>query len=213
MKTDAFYKESKLLGKLLFVVYSFNNRYLRKLIRIFLLRKKPAEMYSKTLRKIFSKYHGVNVGMYSYGAFLADLVPGIVVGRYTSIASGLIVLNGSHPVSHKSTHPFFFNPAFCYVDILLINRRKALNIGNDVYIGANVMIMPTVTDIGDGAVIAAGSVVVKDVPPFAIIGGNPAIIIKYRFSEKKIKEIIDSAWWNEDMDNINDISGFLTPYE
>ena len=214
MKADAIYTESKLLGKLLFAAYHINNRYLRKIIRTFLLRNIATEMYSKTLRKIFSKYHCVEVGMYTYGAFISDFVSGIVVGRYTSIARGLQVINGSHPITHKSTHPFFFNPDMGYVDKLLIERRTKLIVGNDVYIGLDVTILPQVTYIGDGAVIAAGSVVVKDVPPFAVVGGNPAKIIKYRFSDQKIKEIIDTAWWNEDMDEIKkDMSGFLIPYE
>src|SRR5208283_394641 len=188
MKTDAIYTESKLLGKFLFAAYNINNRYLRKIIRTFLLRNIATEMYSKTLRKIFSKYHCVEVGMYTYGAFISDFVSGIVVGRYTSIARGLQVINGSHPITHKSTHPFFFNPDMGYVDKLLIERRTKLIVGNDVYIGLDVTIMPAVSNICDGSVIAAGSVIVKDVPPFAIVGGNPAKIIRYRFSQDTIDE-------------------------
>jgi acetyltransferase-like isoleucine patch superfamily enzyme len=91
--------------------------------------------------------------------------------------------------------------------------RTKLVVGNDVWIGYNTIILPSVSHIFDGAVIAAGSVVTKDVPPFAVIAGNPASIIKYRFSEQKIKEMIDTAWWDKDMDEIkNDFSDFLTSY-
>jgi len=211
MKNNKTYNESELLGKLFFTIYQVNNRYLRKVIRILFLKKRVTEMYSNTLRKIFSEYHGVEVGKYSYGAFLADFVPGVAVGRYTSIASGLIVLNGSHPVSHKSTHPFFFNPVFGYVDNLLIQRRKILNIGNDVYIGANVMIMPSVTEIGDGAVIAAGSVLINNVPPFAIVGGNPAAIIRFRFRPETVSAILNKPWWIRDIDDLrNDALEFAS---
>ena len=110
--------------------------------------------------------------MYSRGAIEADLPPGTMVGRYTSLAEGFWVINGSHPVRHKSTHAFFFNPEMGYVEKLLIERRKHLHIGHDVYTGLNVTILPNVTSIGNGAVIAAGSVVTKDVPPFAIMGGK-----------------------------------------
>lgn len=211
MNTKLKYKESKLLCAIIRHLYIFNNRPLRKIIRTHLLRDRKTEMHSYLLRELFIQYHGVNIGMYSYGAFLPDFVPGVVVGRYTSIASGLVVLNGSHPISHKSTHPFFFNPVFRYVDRLLIQRRTRLHIGNDVYIGANVMIMPSVVEIGDGAVIAAGSVVLSNVPPFAVVGGNPAHIIKYRFGPDTIKVILKDPWWSRDIDDLsNDESEFAS---
>ncbi len=71
------------------------------------------------------------------------------------------------------------------------------HIGNDVWIGHGVFIKEGVT-VGDGAVIAAGAVVVKDVPPYAIVGGSPAKIIKYRFDEKTISKLLELQWWNMD---------------
>ena len=204
MKAVTIYKESGLLSKLFCAIYRFQNRYLRKIIREVILRRKGAELYSKTLRKIYAKYHSVIVGMYSYGAFDPILAPGTLIGRYTSIAEKFSVINGSHPIIHKSSHPFFYNPDLGYVDTLHITRRTKLIIGNDVYIGLNVTILPQVTSIGDGSVIAAGSVVVKDVPPFAVIGGNPAKIIKYRFSQQVIDQIMQSAWWEKDINEIKE---------
>lgn len=205
------------LDKPLFWLYHFQNRYIRKLIRSFLLQRPGVELYSNTLRKIYEKYHDVKIGMYTYGAFDPLLSPGTVIGRYTSIAPKFSVINGSHPTNHLSSHPFFYNPALGYVDQLLIQRRTKLLIGNDVYIGFNVTIMPQVTSIGDGAVIAAGSVVVKDVPPFAIVGGNPAEIIRYRFTPEIIDKIIASQWWIKDIDKIkNDekkFATFLKPFD
>jgi virginiamycin A acetyltransferase len=104
-----------------------------------------------------------------------------------------------------------------YVEKLLITRRSKFIIGNDVYIGLDVTILPAVTNIGNGAVIAAGSVVVKDVPPFAIVGGNPAQIIRYRFSQDTINEITKSAWWEKDINEIKEnrfeFESFLKPLE
>lgn len=153
--------------------------------------------------------------MYSRGAFWADLPPGTIVGHYCSLAKGLVVVNGSHPVKNKSTHAFFFNPDLGYADSLLIERRKSLNIGHDVYMGLNVTLLPNVTSIGTGAVIAAGSVVTKDVPPYAIVGGNPAKIIKYRFSEEKINELIQSAWWDKSIEELkeNQFESFIKPFD
>lgn len=211
------YKEPEWMVKLLFNIYKFPNRYLRKIIRVVLLRRKWAEFYSKTLRKIYSKYHGVEIGLYSYGAFHQILPSGTVIGRYSSIPRNLLVIMGSHPINHRSSFPFFFNPDLGYVDKLLVTRRTKLLIGNDVYIGLDVTIMPSVTSIGDGAVIAAGSVVVKDVPPFAVMGGNPAKLIKYRFNPETIERIIASRWWEKDIDDLKkdalEFASFLRPLE
>jgi virginiamycin A acetyltransferase len=203
--------------KLLLSLYRVDNRYMRRMIREVLLRRQGAELYSKALRTIFWKYRKVKIGMYSYGPFYADLPPGTEIGRYTSLPRDLLVINGNHPVSHKSCHPFFFNPDLGYVDNLLIARRTKLIIGSDVYIGLNVTILPAVTFIGDGAVIAAGSVVIKDVPPFAIVGGNPGRIIKYRFKQATIDRLIQSAWWEKDIDELKadaaEFLSFLQPLE
>jgi virginiamycin A acetyltransferase len=215
------FNEPKWLGKLCLALYNIENKYIRKLVRIVLLRRRAADMYSLILRAIFKKYHGIEIGLYTYGLFSVDmptspivgLTPGTTVGRYTSVATGLLVLNGSHPTKRKSSHPFFFNPDFGFVNKRLNERRSKLVIGNDVYIGQNVALLPSVTQIGDGAVIAAGSVVVKDVPPYAIIGGNPAKIIKYRFTPDVIEKIQASKWWEKNIEDLNaneqDFSGFL----
>jgi acetyltransferase-like isoleucine patch superfamily enzyme len=217
MKTIMTYKEPEWLFKFFYNIYRIQNRYLRKIIREMMLRREGAELYSKTLRKIYAKYHGVQIGMYSYGAFHQILSSGMVIGRYSSMPRDLLVINASHPITHRSSFPFFFNPDLGYVDKLLIERRTKLIIGNDVYIGLDVTILPQVTSIGDGSVIAAGSVIVKDVPPFAIVGGNPAKIIRYRFSQDTIDEITKSAWWKKDINEIKDnrfeFESFLKPLE
>jgi acetyltransferase-like isoleucine patch superfamily enzyme len=123
------------------------------------------------------------------------------------------ILNGNHPLNAKSLHPFFYNPVLGYVDKLLINRTK-LMIGNDVWIGKNVTILPSVSKIENGAAIGAGSVVTKNVPAFAIVAGNPAKIIRYRFDEDIIKEITDSAWWNRDVEDLKaDFESYMVPHE
>lgn len=217
MMTGNTYKDEVWPDKFLFWLYHYKYKYIRKAIRSFLLRRQGAELYSRTLRKIYEKYHGVKVGMYSYGAFHQILPSGTVIGRYSSMPRNLLVIGGSHPISHLSCHPFFFNPALGHVDKLLIKRRTKLIIGNDVYIGLDVTIMPQVTIIGDGSVIAAGSVIVKDVPPFAIIGGNPAKIIKYRFNQETIDKIISSQWWTKYIDELKanemEFAKFLHPLE
>nr|WP_255122738.1 hypothetical protein [Rhodococcus sp. 14-2470-1b] len=92
-------------------------------------------------------------------------------------------------------HPFWYNPALGFVDRSRDVDRTACVIGHDCWIGANSIILPGCRSIGIGAVIGAGSIVTKDVPPFAVVAGNPARVIRYRFSHTRIEEIIRSEYW------------------
>lgn len=131
----------------------------------------------------------------------------IIIGNFCSIAQEvLILLGGNHSLNWVTTFPFEKEPLF-------FNNRPNNNyesskgdviIGNDVWIGRRSIILSGIT-IGDGAVIAAGSVVTKDVPPFTIVGGNPAKIIKKRFEEDIIKALLEIAWWNFEDNKINQI--------
>ena len=78
---------------------------------------------------------------------------------------------------------------------VIYEEQKQTTIGNDVFIGANVTIIDGVT-IGDGAIIGAGAVVVKDIPPYAVAGGIPAKVIKYRFDQDIIEKLLKLQWWN-----------------
>ena len=197
-------KIQKYLSHLLCRAYALDSDFSRKAIIRIVHNLEGGEFHSETLRKIFLAYHNIKVGMYSYGCFSPENVPaGSVIGRYCSFARGLVILRGNHPMKFKSTHPFFYNPSLGYVDKLLIERTKII-IGNDVWVGANATILPSVSQIADGAVVGAGSVVTKKVPPFAIVAGNPAKIIKYRFNEETIKRIIQSEWWTRDIESIKE---------
>jgi acetyltransferase-like isoleucine patch superfamily enzyme len=99
-----------------------------------------------------------------------DIKPDLIIGRYCSIGKNLQFVLSHHDYKHTSTHPLFSKQF----------SRGHIIIGNDVWIGLNVIMLDGVT-IGDGAVIGAGAVVTKDIPPYAIVAGNPAKIIKYRF--------------------------------
>lgn len=158
------------------------------------------EFYSATMRKILLRYFGVEVGAYSYGTGMLPgaFPPGVNIGRYVSIAADVKVLLRNHPYKRLSTHPFFYNAVLGYVKKDTITGSNLI-IGHDVWIGYGAIITPSCHQINNGAVIAAGAVVTKDVPAYAIVAGNPAKIIKYRFDESHIAQVEKSQWWKKSM--------------
>jgi acetyltransferase-like isoleucine patch superfamily enzyme len=153
--------------------------------------------------------------MYTHGGCFREWAvdPETTVGRYCSIANGVRILTENHPMSFRSTHGFFFNPRLRYSRTNLV-ERKPLTIGNDVWVGYNAIIMPNVSVIGDGAVIAAGAVVNKDVPPYAVVVGNPARVVRFRFSPPTIELLLASRWWEKSIQEIAPgIQEFQRPLE
>jgi len=126
------------------------------------------------------------------------------IGKFCSIASGVKVGLGVHPVNEFiSTYPAFFSENnsgcnFSFVHQQLFQEHKYTTIGNDVWIGANVVILDGVS-IEDGAIIGAGAIVTKDVPAYAVAVGIPAKILKYRFSDERIEKLKKLRWWDKDL--------------
>ena len=173
------------------------------------------KFYYNTKIALDSQFEGANMlgshtsfgGSLGYGSYIGqDSHLSAIVGRYSSIAPFVHANHGIHPMTYPyaTTSPVFYSmqkqcgmsfatrqafPEFLEVPI----------IGNDCWIGENVFICGGVT-IGDGAVVLAGAVVTKDVPPYAIVGGVPASVIKYRYSEEDIDFLLEFRWWNRSID-------------
>jgi virginiamycin A acetyltransferase len=203
------------LTRLLFRIYGIDRRHIRRFIVWLVKNIEKGECYSLTLRDIFRYYHKVDIGMYTHGGCFREWAvdPETTIGRYCSIADGVRILTENHPMDFQSTHGFFFNPWFKYTTDNLV-WRKPLIIGNDVWIGYNAIIMPNVSYIGDGAVIAAGAVVNKDVPPYAVVVGNPARTVRFRFSPSVIERLQASRWWEKPIQEIiPEIQRYQRPLE
>ena len=182
------------MSRLLYKMYG--RRRLRGWVLKYLRKAEGHHYFSATWRDIQRDYHGVDIGAYSYGeCFVAGSFPaGVTVGRYVSIARDVLVFLRNHPMDRLTSHPFFFNQDLGYVERDTIDTGT-LEIGHDAWIGARAIITPGCHRIGIGAVVGAGAVVTRDVPDFAIVAGNPAKLIRERFTESGRAAVLESKWW------------------
>ena len=164
---------------------------LKRRVDALLFRKKwrKANAHNQTFVKSCFDTASVRVGNHTYGCIDAQISNGgkLEIGHYCSIAEGVkFLVSADHPLDHISSYPFRTK--------LLTGEPEATSKGNilvedDVWIGCRVTVLSGVR-IGQGAVVAAGALVTKDVPPYAIVGGVPAKVIKYRFEPEMIEELL-----------------------
>lgn len=186
------------------------------------VKEKKLKTYQITSLTCFHPTEGINHqsikkmiprGKHTYGPEpkmigVPEVAIGSKIGKFCSIAENLqFIVRGSHMMDWVTTYPF---QAIWGMDVPLhdLPPHSPIIIGNDVWIAANVKIKQGVT-IGDGAVLATECFVTKDVPPYAVVGGNPAKIIKYRFTEEQIKSLLDIKWWDWEDDKIKELVPLL----
>jgi acetyltransferase-like isoleucine patch superfamily enzyme len=192
------------LGNFLCFLYPRVSNCMQKLIRTVVYLTEGKYFYSRSLRRIFKENYDVEIGMYTYGFCFERhaMDEKTTIGRYCSVANGATTYTHNHPIDRPSTHSFFFNGNLGVAKDQQVDH-KPLTIGNDVWIGHNAIILPSVAVIGDGAVIGAGSVVTKDVEPYSIVVGNPARLLHYRFDEETIRELLASRWWERRIEELD----------
>ena len=138
----------------------------------------------------------VRIGRYSYIGFY-NAMSDVTIGSFCSIASYCAIGGGKHPINAVSTSPVFYagrNIMGKNFSNIPSEKNQGVVIGNDVWIGESVFINDGVV-IGTGAIIGAHSVVTKDVPAFAVVAGSPAKVLRYRFSDDVIDQLLESKWW------------------
>lgn len=210
-------RDTGVVARSLFTLFRYNSRVLRTFILKFMWHYmgRHYQFHSRTLRKIFSTYYKVDVGMYSHGGCFIPkaLPPGVKVGRYSSIAVNATAESENHPMNLRSSHAFFFNPALGFTKADIVPHTY-LDIGSDVWLGSNAIVLPSCAKIGHGAVIGAGAVVNKNIPPYGVVVGNPARVVRFRFSKEIIQELLLSAWWEKPIEELaQDMDRFQTPIE
>ncbi len=154
--------------------------------------------------KLYRSSHvtDVEIGAYSYVSPKTE-IQHATIGRYCSIGDNVNMRGSAHPKDWLSSHPFpytnlyshsrSYRPAMTFAGY----SRRTL-IGHDVWIGSRAIVLPGVM-VGTGAIIGAGAVVAKDVPAYAIVVGNPAKVVKYRFEQSLIDRLLQSEWWTYDL--------------
>jgi len=144
-----------------------------------------------------------SLGDYSYCGYDCNVI-NTEVGKFCSLSNRVVIGGAAHPMHYVSTSPVFLShkdsvkTKFSKHDYLPEIRTV---LGHDVWVGENAMIKAGVK-VGTGAVVGMGAVVTKDVPAYAVVGGNPARILRYRFDHDVIKILLASKWWDLSSDNL-----------
>jgi len=164
-----------------------------------------------------TNFNASTMGRHSFCGYDCD-IDAADIGGFVSIASNVVIGGGRHPMEWVAMSPVFYEGRDSVKAKFSTHKRdpvKRVIVGNDVWIGRSAILLPGV-EVGNGAVIGAGSVVTKSVPAYGVVAGNPARLIRYRFDENTIQRLLKTSWW-EFPDNrlhelgpyFNDVKRFL----
>lgn len=181
--------------KLLEQLYTIQSGSLRRKILRIVREMEGNYFYEITSRSLYKKYHDIEIGYGTAGFIELDkIAKGTVFGNYCGISENTHIFNANHPPKYFTTHALLFNPRFGSTSEDVLPRTRLI-VGHDVWLGLNSIILPSVNRIGNGAIVAAGAVVTKNVEKYTIVGGNPARVISSRFTPDVIERLEQSKWW------------------
>lgn len=176
------------------------------------LEKKIAKLdgsyyYSPVIRNLYKELHGLEIGYGTYGGCWNNSAMwwnNITIGNYCSFAGQVSLFPCNHPMNLFSTHPIMYD-TYCSGASKQrdFTGKTFLHIGHGVWFGGNSIVLSGCKTIGNGAVIGAGAVVTKDVPPYAIVVGNPAKVLRYRLTPEQIEKVEASRWWELNKEELN----------
>lgn len=180
-------------------------RSIAKLIFKLLFKLEGGQYRSKTVRFLLLRDYSVDVGAHSYGECFVPgaFAPSVKVGKFVSIARDVRVFTQNHPIDRISTHPYFYEQGYGIVPEDQLEPSET-EIGHDVWLGQGAIILPGCKRVGTGSIIGAGAVVTKNVPEYAIVTGNPAKVIRYRFPQETIDRLLNSLWWEQPISQISE---------
>lgn len=199
---------------MLFLLRYYKHKFIKRKVSPFSYIGNDCIINDKASIKRFCIIRGLAVDAFSYIG-PGSQIQNCSIGKFCSLSKNVTIGAPRHPTNYVSTSPIFFREKngtkTSWVKNRLFNDSShKVVIGNDVWIGLNASVMGGVT-IGDGAIVGAHSLVTKDVPPYAIVGGVPAKIIKYRFSEEVINLLLEIKWWDIPEPQLrNNIESFST---
>ena len=164
--------------------------------------------YSRIIRDLYKEFHGLTIGYGTYGGCWNNASlwwSNIIIGNYCSFSGSINLFPCNHPMNLFTTHPITYDTwrggASKQRDFS--TEKPSLEIGHGVWMGEGALVLSGCKKVGNGAVIGAGSIVTHDVPPYAVVVGNPARVVRYRLTPSQIERVEDSKWWLMDKDELN----------
>jgi len=193
-----------------YLINYFSKKKLNKSISWLAFWDKTTELPDELYLAPFVRLLDCKVGKYT------RIKPGcvfkhVVIGKYCSFANNIMIGIGQHPTCLLSTNSVFYKAGITdkFARHIDYEEEPRTVIGNDVWIGDGALVMDGV-HIGDGAIVASRAVVTKDVPPYAIVGGVPAKVLKYRFPQDVVDVLLDVKWWNKSEEQISNALPIFT---
>nr|WP_010133791.1 non-ribosomal peptide synthetase [Microbulbifer agarilyticus] len=189
-------QRSKIASRLLAPLFAIKRHLVRTALQKLILKLEGGSTFSLTMRDLYRKYYDIQVGDFTSVRFEPSKLKRYTrVGKYSTIYPTVQFQTADHPRNTLSTHGIFYHSRLGFSTGYELDRTN-IEVGNDVWIGDGAKILYPTQKIGDGAVIAAGAVVIEDVPPYAVVAGYPARVVRYRFSQDTIAKLLELQWWS-----------------